>query len=223
MEEVLEEPLMLVRRKIALQNVEARRYHPARCFVPHFPPVPNGARQSPSTMTASPSAEFASASFEIDLPNEAATEAAGRALAAGIAPGLTIFLSGPLGAGKTSLTRALLRALGVTGQVKSPTYALVELYAVSSLNLYHFDFYRFNDPGEWIDAGFRDHFGGSNVCLVEWPEKASGLLPPADLWIRLALKGDGRKLSLSALTDAGRKCLTAWQSAHTRNSPPYTG
>ena len=149
---------------------------------------------------------------EYFLADEAATLAAGRALAAGITPGLTIFLSGPLGAGKTCLTRGLLRGLGVEGRVKSPTYALVELYAVSSLNLYHFDFYRFSESSEWSDAGFREHFDGGNICLVEWPEKAAGQLPPPDLWIHLESERDGRLATVAAHTDAGRRCLLALPS-----------
>lgn len=146
------------------------------------------------------------------LPAPSDTDALGAALAQCITPGMVIFLSGPLGAGKTALVRALLRALGETGPVKSPTYALVELYAVSRLNLYHFDFYRFSESSDWADAGFRDHFDGSNVCLVEWPEKAAGQLPPWDLWIRLEREGDGRTAALSAGSVTGDTCLVALAS-----------
>src|SRR5215218_3925255 len=92
------------------------------------------------------------------LPDEAATLALGAALAHSLEPGLVIFLRGELGAGKTTFARGILRALGHTGPVRSPTYALVEVYEVSRLHLHHFDFYRFADPREWIDAGFRDTF-----------------------------------------------------------------
>jgi tRNA threonylcarbamoyladenosine biosynthesis protein TsaE len=148
-------------------------------------------------------------SLELSLADSSATDRLGAALAPHIRPGMVIFLSGELGAGKTSLVRALLRALGETGPVKSPTYALVELYAVSRLNLYHFDFYRFNESSDWADAGFRDHFDGSNVCLVEWPEKAAGQLPPWDLWIRLSLQGSGRLAHLAAGSVTGEACLSA--------------
>ena len=111
------------------------------------------------------------------LPDEAATLALGSRLARILEPGLFVALSGNLGSGKTTLTRGILRGLGYQGKVKSPTYTLVELYNLSKLDLYHFDFYRFNDPQEWLDAGFRDHFEPSNICLVEWPERAVGLLP----------------------------------------------
>ena len=88
------------------------------------------------------------ASLEIDLAGEEATVALGRRLAAGLVPGMLVYLSGPLGAGKTTLARGMLRGLGYEGHVKSPTYALVELYELSRLDLYHFDFYRFSNPQE---------------------------------------------------------------------------
>jgi len=143
------------------------------------------------------------------LRDEAATARLGAKLAGALAPGLRIHLRGNLGAGKTTLVRALLRALGFQGRVKSPSYALVELYAISRLNLYHFDFFRFRDPQEWSDAGFREYFFGDAVCLVEWPEKAGDLLPPPDLEILLAVAGTGRVASLVAYTEAGGKCLEA--------------
>ncbi len=124
-----------------------------------------------------------------------------------VTPGLVIFLSGDLGAGKTTLARALLHALGYRGKVKSPTYTLVEIYVISRLYLYHFDFYRFGDPQEWDEAGFREYFNEASVCLVEWPEKAGGLLPPPDIAIALRLKGDGRQAEISAGTGKGEKCL----------------
>jgi tRNA threonylcarbamoyladenosine biosynthesis protein TsaE len=141
------------------------------------------------------------------LPDEQATLALGAALAAGLEPGLTIYLRGELGAGKTTLVRGVLRALGHAGAVKSPTYALVELYEVSRLHLHHFDFYRFHDPREWIDAGFRESFNGRTVSLIEWPERAGGLLPPADLEIVLESHGTGRSAVLTSSTLPGQKCL----------------
>ena len=141
------------------------------------------------------------------LPDENATLALGAALARGLAPGLVVFLHGELGAGKTTLVRGALRGLGFQGRVKSPTYTLVELYEVSRLNLHHFDFYRFQDPREWIDAGFRETFDGANVSLVEWPEKAEGLLPPADVDITLQIQDAGRLALLSPRTHAGQRCI----------------
>lgn len=141
------------------------------------------------------------------LPDEAATLAFGAELARALAPGLAIYLDGELGAGKTTLVRGVLRGLGYAGKVKSPTYTLVELYTVSSLYLYHFDFYRFADPREWVDAGFREHFNPDTVCFVEWPEKAGEFLPIPDVRIALSVVEDGRSLQIKAETEAGKKCL----------------
>ena len=147
----------------------------------------------------------------LPLADENATLALGAAIAPHVVPGLVVNLRGELGAGKTTLVRGLLRALGHAGRVKSPTYTLVELYEVSRLHLYHFDFYRFHDPKEWIDAGFRDSFNGRNVCLIEWPERAQGQLPPADLEISLAVTEPGRLATLVASSPAGERLLAALQ------------
>jgi len=122
---------------------------------------------------------------------------------------MVIYLRGDLGAGKTTLVRALLNALGYQGRVKSPTYTLLEQYAVAGLNLRHFDLYRFREPAEWESAGFNDEFDGVNICLVEWPEQAAGLLPPADVEINFEILPDGRNISLRAYTDTGRECLNS--------------
>ncbi len=149
----------------------------------------------------------------LDLADEAATLALGVEIARVLAPGVCIHLSGDLGAGKTTLSRGILRGLGFEGRVKSPTYTLVELYVISKLNLYHFDFYRFNEPEEWNDAGFRDLFNGTNICLVEWPEKAGDLLPPPDLKIQLEPSpAMGRKALIQAQTPRGQPLLQALQS-----------
>ena len=141
------------------------------------------------------------------LPDEAATLAFGAVLADALTPGLTLYLVGDLGAGKTTLARGVLRGLGYMGKVKSPTYTLVEVYTVSRLSLYHFDFYRFADPREWVDAGFREHFNPDTVCLVEWPEKAGEFLPTPDVRMVLSVAETGRSLQVQAETEAGKKCL----------------
>ena len=141
--------------------------------------------------------------LKIILPDESATLALGASIARALAPGLLIYLQGELGAGKTTLARGLLRALGHQGAVKSPTYTLVEVYDVSRLHLYHFDFYRFHDPKEWLEAGFRDTFNGRNVGLIEWPEKATGFLPPADLVVMLHVQDAGRLATIESRSPAG--------------------
>jgi tRNA threonylcarbamoyladenosine biosynthesis protein TsaE len=145
------------------------------------------------------------------LPDAAATERAGRALAPAIAGGMTIELGGELGAGKTTLARGVLRGLGHRGPVKSPSYALVEHYRFSSLYLYHFDFYRFANPDEWETAGFSDYFRDDAVCLIEWPERARQFLPRADLVVLLATpaSGEGRALTAHAHGAAGERALAA--------------
>ena len=144
----------------------------------------------------------------VRLADEAATLALGPRLGLALRPGLKVYLRGELGSGKTTLVRGALRALGYRGRVKSPTFALVEVYRVSSLYLYHFDFYRFENPQEWRDAGFREHFAGPGVCLVEWPERAGGLLPAPDLSVTLEHEhGDGRIARLRSGSEQGNQCL----------------
>ena len=126
---------------------------------------------------------------------------------------MVVWLDGDLGAGKTTLVRALLRALGHTGPVKSPTYTLVEVYVVSSLYLYHFDFYRFNEEEEFAEAGLGEYFNGDALCLVEWPAKAGAYLPPADLVLHLDFSATGRQLELRATSESGRQCLNQLRSS----------
>jgi tRNA threonylcarbamoyladenosine biosynthesis protein TsaE len=151
--------------------------------------------------------------LDLKLPDAAATLRLGEALAAGVAPGRVLFISGDLGAGKTTLVRGLLRGLGYAGRAKSPTYALVEPYTFSSLDLYHFDFFRFKDRSEWLNSGFREHFNPGSVCVVEWPEKAGDLLSAPDLKIKLEFEGDGRRARLEACSEAGEAWLSSLPSA----------
>jgi tRNA threonylcarbamoyladenosine biosynthesis protein TsaE len=144
------------------------------------------------------------------LADETATLQFGAELAEAIQPGLVIHLSGDLGAGKTTLARGLLRALGHHGRVKSPTFALVEVYELSRLYFYHFDFYRFDEPNDWAAAGFRDYFTPESVCLIEWPEKAP-TLPPADIHIAIRIAGDGRIVEWRTGTEVGSLCLARIQ------------
>ncbi len=145
--------------------------------------------------------------FRIELPDETATLALGGRLGRALQAGVSLWLEGDLGAGKTTLTRGVLRELGFSGRVKSPTYTLVELYELSRFNLYHFDLYRFTDPDEWEDAGFREYFNKASVCLIEWPAKAGGRLPDPDLQVRFEILDSGRRVRIEALTEAGNACL----------------
>ena len=144
-------------------------------------------------------------------PNEMATQLFASALAAQPAVRHAfIELQGDLGAGKTTLVRHLLGALGVQGRVKSPTYAVVEPYELPGLAIWHFDFYRFSDPREWEDAGFRDIFASPGLKLAEWPEKAAGFIPRADLVVHLqALEDASRRVTLTSHSPVGDALLQA--------------
>ena len=144
--------------------------------------------------------------FRAHLGDESDTAAAGSALADAIRPGLIVYLIGNLGAGKTSLVRGALRALGYDGKVKSPTYTLIEPYVVSSLHLYHFDFYRFNFPEEYLEAGLDEYFSGNGACLVEWPDKAAPYVAKPDVEVHLEVDGSGRRIEVTALSEDGRTC-----------------
>jgi len=150
----------------------------------------------------------------IAWPDEAATQAFAQSMAGRpAASNALIELKGDLGAGKTTFVRHLLAALGVRGRIKSPTYAVVEPYALetganSGLNIWHFDFYRFNDPREWEEAGFRDIFASPGLKLVEWPDKAGDYLPQADLVLTIEVVGDDtRQVTLTTQTAVGMALL----------------
>lgn len=145
------------------------------------------------------------------MPNEAATAALGRRLATA-APDVSegpffVALEGPLGAGKTCLARAFLRALGHEGAVRSPTYTLLEPYEFDDRMVVHLDLYRLSDPGELDYLGVEDLFCPGHILLVEWPERGLGHLPAADLSVRLAYAGTGRAADLCAGTPSGREVL----------------
>lgn len=148
------------------------------------------------------------------LPDEAATLRFGASWAAAFSPPLTVYLQGDLGAGKTTFTRGLLRGLGHTGAVKSPTYAIVESYAPNGTAFNHFDLYRFTSPEEWEDAGL-DDLTAQAVNLIEWPAKGAGFAPVPDLTITLTREQEGRQAAVHAHSEAGQKSLQAW----TKNSP----
>ena len=124
---------------------------------------------------------------------------------------MVVTLQGELGTGKTTFVRGLLRARGIRGAVKSPTYTLVEHYPISSLYFFHFDFYRFTNPNEWDSAGMSDYFRDDAVCLVEWPERVGDRLPKPDLALSLSYANadDGRDVVAVAHTAEGERCLTA--------------
>jgi len=143
----------------------------------------------------------------VTLPDEEATLTFAKRLAAQLKPGMVVYLRGELGAGKTTLVRGVLNALGYGGRVKSPTYTLVEPYRIAGLDLRHFDLYRMHDEDEWEAAGFRDEFNGRNIFFIEWPEHALGLIPQADVNIDFEIHAQGRKINIQANTETGKQCL----------------
>ncbi len=145
--------------------------------------------------------------MRLRVAGEAAMEALGRALGRAARPGTVIFLHGDLGAGKTTLSRGFLRGRGHPGAVKSPTYTLVEPYALPAGPCYHFDLYRLGDPEELELIGARDYFAPDALCLVEWPERGGDRLPPPDVEVRIG-HGDGwREVDLLGHTPRGRALI----------------
>jgi tRNA threonylcarbamoyladenosine biosynthesis protein TsaE len=182
-------------------------------------------------------------SDHLRFADEAATRRWSACLARALAPialaeqGFAIHLSGDLGAGKTTVVRHLLAALGIAGPVKSPSFALLESYNGPSFDVYHFDLYRFSSAEQWVDAGFDEIVAGAGLVLVEWPEQAAGALPVPDLLVRLALDeaeiagaddlpgADNpavdapRTVAIAALSEAGRRCLTDVARCWSRAAP----
>lgn len=145
--------------------------------------------------------------LRIFLENEAAADALAERWAPHLQAPLTVWLGGDLGAGKTTLVRALLLRLGHQGAVKSPTYALVESYRVGGTDIHHFDLYRFTSPEEWEDAGLDDLFEQPGLRFIEWPQNGGGFTPPPDVQVALSVQDGGRLCTLTALTDNGRQSL----------------
>ena len=142
-----------------------------------------------------------------ELPDEQATLALGERLARGWRTGLVVYLCGDLGAGKTTLARGILKGLGYSGAVKSPTYTLIEPYSCEGRQVYHFDLFRLADPEELEFIGARDYFGTDALCLIEWPERGKGFVPEPDVVIRLEYWRDWRRVQLEARSDTGKAAL----------------
>jgi len=147
--------------------------------------------------------------IERPVASVAEMEALGAKLAAQVGNVRLVNIHGPLGAGKTTLVRGMLRGLGHAGAVKSPTFTLVEPYSFGNLHFYHFDLYRLNDPGELEFLGMRDYLDGNGVCVVEWAERAQGVLPSPDVDIMIEPTETGRMVRIMTLTPQGDVLLKA--------------
>ena len=140
---------------------------------------------------------------KIELENEAETKEIGAKVASCLKGGEIIYLKGELGTGKTTLVRGALNGFGHTGNVKSPTFTIVEPYSIDDHVIYHFDLYRLDDPEELESLGIRDYCDGQSICFFEWPEKGGDFLPDADILISLSYQNEGRALEISAFSEIG--------------------
>ncbi|PWW34487.1 UNVERIFIED_ORG: tRNA threonylcarbamoyladenosine biosynthesis protein TsaE [Idiomarina abyssalis] len=144
---------------------------------------------------------------QCELADEEGTLALAKKFSQVLQTPLVVYLRGELGAGKTAFCRGVIQAMGHSGAVKSPTYTLVEPYQLQGWRIHHFDLYRLADPEELEYMGIRDYFSEDTLNFIEWPDKGYGWLPGADIEIRIEYAGTGRKLTFSALTEAGQQII----------------
>ncbi len=156
-------------------------------------------------------------SIAIDLPDPGATREFASGMVDVLEPGTVVYLKGTLGTGKTTFVRMFMEAAGYRGRIRSPTYTLVEVYP----GVAHFDLYRLSDPEELEWLGGRDYFGGDTLCFIEWPEKGTGYLPPADLIFDLEVRGTGRRLVMTACTGRGHRILQKMKRGSSISRPPF--
>ncbi|WP_144211234.1 tRNA (adenosine(37)-N6)-threonylcarbamoyltransferase complex ATPase subunit type 1 TsaE [Shewanella donghaensis] len=142
-----------------------------------------------------------------NLQDEQATIELGVELSLRVSAPLVIYLTGDLGAGKTTLSRGLIQGLGHDGNVKSPTYTLVEPYELKDMQIYHFDLYRLLDPEELEYMGIRDYFTDNTISIIEWPDRGHGLIPQPDITIHLNYVDEHRHVEVTGLTDLGREIV----------------
>lgn len=145
--------------------------------------------------------------INLDLFDELASVHFANRMASYLTPPLVIAFSGEIGAGKTTIIRAMLKKLGVTTAIKSPTFSLVESYVCHDVPVHHFDLYRIHHEDELEYLGFRDYFSRQSICCIEWAEHAGKALPAIDIRFKLDIKGVGRELQITAVSDAGKRIL----------------
>ena len=145
--------------------------------------------------------------LKLNLTHLSDTELLAKHMAQSVIANFVVTLNGNLGAGKTTLVRSILRELGITGTIKSPTFTLVEPYQIELLSIYHFDLYRFANEHEWYDLGFDEYFTNNSLCFIEWADKAMGLIPQIDWQINLNINGEVRIIEITTMTAKGEECL----------------